>query len=274
MPRTPLSSCTAPGRPNPPMPLRRGMTLLEVALAVLFFSLGSLALLQGLYLSRKDTQTIQSRQAFYNLIQGYADQVRGLAPSDLLGASLPLMGIDGQAFTWSPNVWNDIPQGQIDLVAPGGKLQVMPQVEPQTFTCEDGTTVAFIRVVLSYRYADNATLAAQEPSSWPDQGTLILVQANTDQAPYIAPTALQDLRLDTLQQAYNTQSYPSLFSPTGRQPTKPVPPVPAPLPPPAPMPSPPSGGSGSSPTPPAIPVTPTPPAPTPPPPSLAPQPPL
>lgn len=220
----------------PPFPSTlktRGMTLLEVMVATFLLSVGGLALLQGLYFSKKTTDDGQKKLALFNLARSYLDQLRSLKEEELTSSLFTLYHPDGIASSFTEDVWTDVPSGVMALVAPGVRMQIKPNISLQDTPSGD-----WYLIQLSYRYSwgRGASIA---PDQWPS-ANLQAVVASLDNTATIALTPTTEIFLQSNQQPERWPSERLSIHPKYYGNTIPLPPVPAPLtwvptpPPPAP----------------------------------------
>lgn len=201
----------------------RGMTLIEVLFSVFLLSVGTLGLLQGLYLSKKSSDDGQKKLALFALARGYLDQLRSLKPVELEASSFNLYHTDGTSSAFVEDVWTDIPTSAMALVAPGVRMQIKPSV-----TLQDTSTGDWYQIQLSYRYAWARGLSTNV-AQWPIFNLQALI-SKLDNSALIALSPATEIFLQSNQQPERWPPQWASYDPKIYGNTLPMPPVPPPVP--------------------------------------------
>lgn len=212
----------SPPPSSPATSKTRAMTLLELMVATFLLSVGGLALLQGLYFSKKTTDDGQKKLAIFNLARSYLDQLRGLKNAELDSPTFTLYHTDGTSSSFTEDAWTEVPPTVMALVAPGVRLQIKPSI-----ILEDTPAGDWYRIQLAYRYAWGRMDGAV-PQQWP-ASTLQALASKLDNSYTIALTPTTEIFLQTNQQPERWPSERVSVHPKYYDNTIPLPPVPPPL---------------------------------------------
>ncbi len=199
------------------------MTLLELMVATFLLSVGGLALLQGLYFSKKTTDDGQKKLAIFNLARSYLDQLRSLKSVELDSSTFTLYHTDGTTSSFTENDWTAVPTSVMSLVAPGVQLQIKPSI-----TLQDTPAGDWYLIDLAYRYTWGRGTGVA-PQQWPMYNLQALL-SKLDNSYTIAFTPTTEVFLQSNQQPERWPSERVSLHPKYYENTLPMPPVPSPIP--------------------------------------------
>lgn len=201
---------------------QRAMTLVEVVVATFILAIGSLAVVQGLFLAKKNNDEVQKKMGIFYLVKSYVDQFKVMKPSELEASTFNILHSDGTALTLIENQWNTIAQELIQTELPKTSLQVNPQVSLQ-----DTSDGKWYTIHLDYRYnlSKNEKLNS---SSWPQESIQASI-AHFDRESSIVFNPATDLATQTNQVADQWPPLVNSYYPKYWVNTLPKPPIPEPI---------------------------------------------